>query len=295
MNFYTSLKNILGHQSNINAPLKTILKVIWWQCNRYFFKLPVIVKVTSSKKLVCYPDSSYGSYVLYTTEPEYLELEFVKKYLKNKDTMIDVGSHIGHYSVVASEKIQQGTIVAFEPTPKNCQRILENFRLNDIESIARLEQSALSNKSGTAKFIVNHESEINRLESNADVEKDTILVTTIKLDTYCKKNKITNIDVLKIDTEGFELQVLQGCENMLLTKRIKTILFELNPKTDNFQKNMSEIFKILDQGDFHYYVTSDNKWKKKISKNISPTETTNVLAVLNQDQIKTRAKLAMKL
>jgi len=51
-----------------------------------------------------------------------------------------------------------------------------------------------------------------------------IKINIIKLSTYIKKNKITNIDILKIDTEGFELNVvksLEDCSNI-----VKNIYFE---------------------------------------------------------------------
>ena len=53
-------------------------------------------------------------------------------------------------------------------------------------------------------------------------------VNTSTLDDFCLKNKIENIDLLKIDTEGHEKEVLQGASSLLLNKKIKYILIEFH-------------------------------------------------------------------
>ena len=55
-------------------------------------------------------------------------------------------------------------------------------------------------------------------------------ITKAKIDTldeYCKNNKIDKIDLLKIDTQGFEPEVLKGSHNMLSEQKIKILEVEL--------------------------------------------------------------------
>ena len=49
----------------------------------------------------------------------------------------------------------------------------------------------------------------------------------ITLDTYCEENKIKQIDILKIDVQGFEDKVLDGAQNLLKASKIKLIQLEL--------------------------------------------------------------------
>jgi hypothetical protein len=76
-----------------------------------------------------------------------------------------------------------------------------------------------------------------------------IPINIIKLSTYIKKNKITNIDILKIDTEGFELNVvksLEDCSNI-----VKNIYFE-HHYDDMIKKNytFSDINNFLKKNSF---------------------------------------------
>tara|TARA_X000000950_G_scaffold289310_1_gene411838 strand:- start:20982 stop:21755 length:774 start_codon:yes stop_codon:yes gene_type:complete len=57
--------------------------------------------------------------------------------------------------------------------------------------------------------------------------KKAELVSSETIDNFCKKNKIKNIDILKIDTQGNEDNVLKGCRNLLKQKRIKVIQVEI--------------------------------------------------------------------
>ena len=51
---------------------------------------------------------------------------------------------------------------------------------------------------------------------------------TTTLDTFVEQHGIKNIDFLKIDTEGFELEVLQGAKQLLSEGKIGTVIFEYN-------------------------------------------------------------------
>jgi len=69
-------------------------------------------------------------------------------------------------------------------------------------------------------------------------------VNTSTLDDFCLKNKIENIDLLKIDTEGHEKEVLQGASSLLLNKKIKYILieFHLSKMYQNYSTGYLEEF-----------------------------------------------------
>ena len=67
----------------------------------------------------------------------------------------------------------------------------------------------------------------------------------IKLDDYVRENKIKFIDILKIDTQGYELEILKGSLNAIKNKKINCIILEII-LSDTYNKNFSfyEIEKI---------------------------------------------------
>ena len=63
-------------------------------------------------------------------------------------------------------------------------------------------------------------------------------VSISKLDEYTKKNKIKFIDILKIDTQGYELEILKGSLNLIENKKINCIILEII-LSDTYNQNFS--------------------------------------------------------
>jgi hypothetical protein len=85
------------------------------------------------------------------------------------------------------------------------------------------------------------------LESNSKKEK--IAVETI--DDFIKINGINEIDLLKIDTEGYEINVLNGAKNTLLNNQIKLIFLEVGLDNEFNKRHQNMI-------DIQMYLTSKN-------------------------------------
>ena len=80
-----------------------------------------------------------------------------------------------------------------------------------------------------------------------DMISDTIMIKCIKLENFIKKYKINDIDILKIDTEGHELQVMKGFGKYI--KNIKCILIEFH---------ISNIYVNYDSKKIHSYLVKNN-------------------------------------
>ena len=81
-----------------------------------------------------------------------------------------------------------------------------------------------------------------------DFEKITVDCKT--LDSYIFENKINNIDILKIDTEGNEFNVLIGSIETLKSKKIKIIYLEIMELKNIFNKKKNKIIEFLDKYNF---------------------------------------------
>ncbi|WP_248723495.1 FkbM family methyltransferase [Seonamhaeicola sp. ML3] len=67
---------------------------------------------------------------------------------------------------------------------------------------------------------------LNRAYGKASL-KETYNVKVISIDSYCGKNKVDKIHILKSDAEGFELKILKGAKSMLMQNKIQFIFLEL--------------------------------------------------------------------
>ena len=149
------------------------------------------------------------------SEPYPRELGIVKRYLEMYPTCnnicIDIGGHIGTTSLPYSRLFNK--VFAFEPNKKSYDFFIENIKINNIDNVT-VYNKGVYNKNTNCNVIKHGENsgcfyitECNNNEPNA--------VEVIKLDDITDNN--SNVDFLKIDTEGSELQILEGALNIITT------------------------------------------------------------------------------
>ncbi len=279
MKIFNQLNKLLNHPLNKNRKVNTILRITWWKFNQLYFKIPAVVEMTKNAKLICYPNNSYGSFVVYANFPEYEELNFLHQVIHDGDIVIDVGANIGSESVLAASKGQNVKVFAFEPTDSLVPLLEENRAINGFFDRIEIIKKAVSNNNGKTQFVLETESEINHIATTNSNGKKTKDVDCLTLDSFTKNTGIKKINFLKIDVEGAELLVLQGAKNLLAEKRIDLILFELNKNLSNFNATPEDIFTVLRSNNYFIFQFNKNGMLELLNKNFSLTKTINLVAI----------------
>lgn len=209
--------------------MKKILKYIY----RILFNTIPLQKLYEK----CYPKflrlMNYGTGADFNESGEKKVLGYVyKKMPEAKEIIVfDAGANIGAYSMEVSKifKHRKIKVFSFEPsqeTFKNLTQNLEgilnvipvNYGLSDKEATINLFSD--SSSSGLASVYNRRLDHFNKkLDKTEKIELTTI-------DAFCINNKIENIDFLKIDVEGHELNVLHGASRMINNGKIRFIQFE---------------------------------------------------------------------
>ncbi|MEP7167004.1 MAG: FkbM family methyltransferase [Candidatus Woesebacteria bacterium] len=293
MSVLKSFITILSHPQNEKRRLHALSVIVWWKINQLFFHIPAVIEIAPNVKIICYPNNSYGSFIVYAKWPEFAELQFIYTYLQSTDTFIDVGAHIGDSSLLAATKIRTGKILACEPTPLIFDELLSNIRLNNFESRIIPIRKANTNKVGHASFTLEPSSEVNHLQTSKG-EGKSIKVSTITIDALAKEYNFTDISLLKVDVEGFELEVLEGCKKMFAQKKLQMILFEVNPSVTNIEEKVEKISKLLKHHDFSFFGFTGKAHVEKIDTLIVPSVTSNFLAVSQKESNSRRFKKWLK-
>jgi len=133
-------------------------------------------------------------------------------------TVIDVGAHVGFFTLkAASETGPKGKVVAIEPEPRNVELLKRNVERNALVNIAIVNKAAW-NKCGKAPLYLGISSKTHSLitPSNGQIQ---VCVDT--LDHIADELGLSHVDFVKIDTEGAELEVLKGAEDILNSDGIK--------------------------------------------------------------------------
>ena len=178
-------------------------------------------------------------------------LYFKKNMGFNFTTIIDVGAALGDYSKAVHFIYPDAKIYAFEPVPQSFE-VLKTVanKINNLQCF----NLALSDNEGETEFHLNEFSFSSSLLKMTDTHKEifpfakneeTIMVNTIKLDDFCKNERIVfgseKYILLKIDVQGLELKVLKGATNLL--KEIDVIQLEVSFM--NFYEGQASIEDII--------------------------------------------------
>ena len=196
----------------------------------------------------------------------YYHQKKIYNFLKNFKikTIFDVGAHKGEFLKLIKKIENFEKIYSFEPQKK----IYQNLNLLSVENKIFCFNLALGNNNEIRNLKINKKSststfsEINDLSLWYKIKsfivggspKSSFIyeekVNVMKLDDFCNDHKISNIDLLKIDTEGHEKEVLEGALNLIKEKKIKYILLEFH--LSKMYKNYStkDLENFLDNSNF---------------------------------------------
>lgn len=177
---------------------------------------------------------------------EYWLLNEIVKEIPDHGLLLDVGANIGDWSLRALSFAQRAgrhaAIHAFEPCAET--RNILSDRLTGIADV-EIHPFALSATEGKADFFSNGAgSGTNSLdESSGSVSERVELIT---LDSFVEKIGVDRISMLKIDTEGFDLAVLQGARQFLTDGKIELIQFEYNWRWLLNKASLLDVFGLIE-------------------------------------------------
>jgi FkbM family methyltransferase len=161
--------------------------------------------------------TSQSRFMEYVTDDN-PELRFTWRFLQPGMTFLDIGAYHGIYSVIATQRVtRSGTVMAFEPSPRDRRWLRINALLNGLWRL-RVEPYALGAQAGRTSFfvVVSGYTTMNSLRKPAtDHPTQEVSVDVTTLDAYCATSGLRRIDLMKIDTEGGELDVFRGATAVL--------------------------------------------------------------------------------
>ncbi len=156
----------------------------------------------------------------------------LKKMVPNLNYIIDVGANSGQFSKVANAFYPDAKIDAFEPLPDLFPKMAKKFTANKNITVHNL---ALGNENGQIKFNQNDYGHISSIleinsenihypkQSNSIPQIDVEIKT---LDSFLSDKELPSLTLLKLDVQGYELEVLKGASGSI--KKIDYVIIEAN-------------------------------------------------------------------
>jgi FkbM family methyltransferase len=165
--------------------------------------------------------------------------------------VFDVGANVGDWTAMlideaAVHRRQAIDVYAFEPAARTFQSLSSRLG-NERRARVELVKRALSDAPGELTLHVPGggagTSSLHGLSLEVESQSEQVAVTT--LDAFCSERQINNIDLLKVDTEGHDLVVLEGARDLLARRAIDVIQLEYNHRWVFARKLLRDVFDLL--------------------------------------------------
>ena len=162
------------------------------------------------------------------------------------DTVVDVGAHVGTFTVRAAELVgDKGLVIAIEPESKNLSFLSHNIERHNLRNVKVIRKAVLD-KAGKARLYL---SESSRCHSLLYSSNNYVGVETDCLDNIIMQLGLERVDFVKIDIEGAELEALKGATRILTCPGIKLSIAAYHSLPDG-QPQLSSIVSYLESRGF---------------------------------------------
>ena len=170
--------------------------------------------------------------------------------------IFDVGANVGQTAKFLTRHFPTATIHSFEPVSSSFEILSAatsgnpNVRCHHIALSDVQQQLAIKLFEGSASVLNSINDHLQNSSEGAKVE----MITTNTLDQFIAEHNITEIDLLKIDTEGYEIPVLKGSIKALESNKIKMIYLEVGFSRNNVRNTfLTDIVEFLVQNNFSLF------------------------------------------
>lgn len=160
---------------------------------------------------------------------EPLTVKHFREHLKPGDNVLDIGAHIGYYSLIAAERVgKKGRVYAFEPNKDNLALLTKNINANKYKNIVIIDK-AVAKTAKKAKLFLSPVS--TGMHSLIDIDGnngEATMVDVVSLDKLFGKNP-PKISAIKMDIEGGEYSAVEGMAHLLKKSKNIKLFAEFSP------------------------------------------------------------------
>jgi len=209
------VRYVWTHPSNSGRRLRAVLRAARYQANVRLLGRRAIARLGERSRLWVDPHRTAAAMVLYANPPDLPEMLVWRQALRGGGLFVDVGANVGTYSIWAAE--QGAEVIALEPAADTFDLLGENIALNGYPVTAI--RAAAGDHCGSARFTAGLDA------GNSLAADGPVLTDLVTIDSLIGDRPVAG---MKVDVEGFEIDVLRGAARALAEHRIGLIQIEWN-------------------------------------------------------------------
>jgi FkbM family methyltransferase len=286
-NLLNTLKFIVEHPATRNNKWAAIRRFIGWQIQSRAFHRAVVYPFVENSQLIVQGGMTGATGNIYTGLHEFEEMMFLLHLLKSGDVFVDVGANIGSYTVLASSVVGAKSI-SFEPAPSTFVCLKNNIAINNIESLVELHNAGVGKDKSKLNFTIGLDT-MNHVVTLPSGTSETIQVDIMTLDNILENRSPV---LIKIDTEGFEMAVLQGAHSAITQPSLLALIIELNGSCQRYGIEEKDIHELIIRNG--YFPVAYDPFNRKLSKKDYYNPNGNTIYLKNEAEVQKRLVAARK-
>jgi len=185
--------------------------------------------IANSKGLFYCREKSLDLHII-SDSYEFKAKQIFENLAKKSSIIVDVGANIGRYTILGGLVNPDAKIYAIEPDKDNFAVLSTNVKLNKLTNVECIN-SALGNEKGQIK-LYGPSNTTNHGGYSVKIKTDNFEM--VNLDTFDNLFGDKVIDLVKMDVEGFELDVIKGMTTLLSNHKVKNLILEIDD--ENYAK-----------------------------------------------------------
>ena len=200
--------------------------------------------------------------------------------LRKSDIVLDIGANFGYFGLLAAQQTHGygGRTIFFEANPNLIANIQKTLSINNYHEFSQIENVAVSNKKGQVTLNILQDyigsSSVNSMEHLDEYignkmplkKQSSVKVQAVSIDDYCVDNAIKNLDLIKMDIEGYEDTAYEGMRKAIESSKGVTMFIEFTKNSykkpeafySDMLKDFGRVYTIDSNGDF--ITPSDNSY-----------------------------------
>lgn len=270
-----------NHPLTKDNKTRAFFRFFKWQVMSRLCSYPIICPFVEGSKLIVKKGMTGATGNLYVGLHEFEEMAFLLHFLRKDDLFGDIGANIGSYTVLASAVVKANSITV-EPIPSTFKHLKNNIQINELEDLVVPYNIGIGGSERSLFFAKNLDTINHVVEKNVD-GSDTIVVEVQTLDKlFTAKFPV----LLKIDVEGFEMNVLKGGYNVLTSLELKAIIIELNGSGNRYGISDKDVHNFLLS--YNFSACSYKPFKRKLISISEPLKYGNTIYIRDKSFVEER-------
>jgi FkbM family methyltransferase len=218
----STIREIMNHPVNADRKAGAVADYLRWNIGHRVLASDYILPLANNANIILSSRQNYATLTYTCGLWDFAEMVFLIHLLRPEDTFVDIGANVGGYTILASA-VAGARSISFEPVPSTHDELIRNLRLNHIDERVEAHRCGLGEAQATLHMTANRGG-LNHIALTGEA-KDTVEVPVRRLDDVIETRPCR---LMKLDAEGFEMNILRGARLTLANPALSALIVELN-------------------------------------------------------------------